>query len=74
MADAIDWEATSWEGQRRLQHQEFRALSFRDKLLIIEQLDEVADFFSERRRASGLPVRSSRRAAVDRTAEPREPS
>jgi hypothetical protein len=58
MADPIDWGVASWEGHRRRQHQEFRALPFRDKLVIIEQLGEVAAFFAERRSARGLPVRS----------------
>lgn len=59
MADPIDWGVTSWEGHRRQKHQEFRALPFRDKLVVIEQLDDVAAFFTERRRARGLPVQSS---------------
>lgn len=58
MADAIDWGVTSREGHRRRQHQEFLALPFRDKLVVIEQLGEVAAFFTERRRARGLPVQS----------------
>lgn len=58
IADPIDWGVASWEGHRRRQHQEFQALPFREKLVVIEQLGEVADFFSERRRARGLPVRS----------------
>jgi hypothetical protein len=58
MADPIDWGVASWDGHRRRQHQDFQALSFRDKLVVIEQLGEVAAFFAERRRARGLPVRS----------------
>ena len=58
MAEPIDWGVTSWEGHRRRQHQEFLALPFRDKLVVIEQLGEVAAFFMERRRARGLPVQS----------------
>jgi len=58
MADPIDWEVASWEGHRRRQHQEFLALPFREKIVVIEQLGEVAAFFSERRLARGLPVRS----------------
>ena len=58
MADPIDWGVASWEGHRRRQHQEFRALPLREKLLVIEQLGEVAAFFMERRQARGLPVRS----------------
>ncbi len=58
VADPIDWGAANWEGHRRRQHEEFLALPLRDKLLIIEQLGEVAAFFLERRQARGLPVRS----------------
>ena len=58
MADPIDWGVTNWEGHRRRQHQDFRALPLRDKLVVIEQLGEVAAFFAERRRARGLPVQS----------------
>lgn len=58
MTDPIDWGVASWDGHRRRQHQDFQALSFRDKLVIIEQSGEVAAFFAERRRARGLPVRS----------------
>lgn len=58
MADSVDWGVAGWEGHRRRQHQEFRALTFREKLEIIDQLGEVSAFFTERRRARGLPVRS----------------
>lgn len=60
MADASGWDAANWEGQRRQQHREFRALPLREKLEIIEQLGEVAAFFAERRKARGLPVTSRR--------------
>lgn len=56
MADPIDWGVASWEGHRRRQHQEFQALSLREKFAVIEELGEVAAFFAERRRARGLPV------------------
>jgi len=51
MSDVSDWSATAWEGNRRRQHQEFLALSFRDKLIVLEQLGEVTRFFAERRQA-----------------------
>lgn len=66
MADPIEWESASWEGHRRRQHQEFMALPLREKLLVIEQLGEVAAFFSERRRARGLPVHPSSPSSTDR--------
>jgi hypothetical protein len=56
MHEQVDWSLATWEGNRRRQHQDFLALSFREKLRIIEQLGEVADAFAERRRARGLPV------------------
>jgi hypothetical protein len=62
MADANDWSA-GWDEHRRLQHREFQALPFREKLAIIEQLSETVAFFVERRRARGLPVRTDRDAA-----------
>lgn len=57
MLDEIDWSVTTFEGNRRRLHREFHALTFRQKLEIIEQLGEVAAFFAERRRARGLPTR-----------------
>lgn len=41
MPDDIDWTLTTWEGNRRRQHAEFRALPFREKLVILEQMSEV---------------------------------
>jgi len=58
MADGTDWGVATWEGHRRRQHLDFRKLSFREKLAIIEQLGEVAAFFAQRRAARGLPVSS----------------
>ena len=49
MADEIDWQLTTWEGNRRRQHEEFRRLSFREKLLVIEQLGEVSALFAAKR-------------------------
>ena len=66
MPDPIDWEAASWEGRRRRQHQEFMALPLREKLLVIEHLGDVAAFFAERRRARGLPVHPSLPRQADR--------
>jgi len=56
MREQVDWNLATWEGNRRRQHQDFLALSFREKLRIIEQLGEVADVFAACRRARGLPV------------------
>jgi hypothetical protein len=46
MADEIDWSLTTWEGNRRRQHEEFLRLSFRQKVAVIEQLNEVAAAFA----------------------------
>jgi hypothetical protein len=58
MPEPKDWSAATWDGSRRLQHQEFLALPFAQKLVVIEDLAEVARIFAERRRARGLPVSS----------------
>ncbi len=58
MADPSDWSAATWEGHRLRQLREFQALPLREKLEVIEQLGEVAEFFAMRRRARGLPVAS----------------
>lgn len=42
MDKAIDWTLTTFEGSRRRQHQEFLALSFREKLQAMEDMAEVA--------------------------------
>jgi hypothetical protein len=57
MSEPIDWSVTTWEGNRRRQHREFRALSFREKMEVIEQMGDVEALFAERRRARGVPVR-----------------
>lgn len=41
MADESDWSATTFEGNRRRQHQAFCALSFREKVERLEQMSEV---------------------------------
>lgn len=56
MRDDAVWRLGTWEGNRRRQHQEFRALPLRDKIAIIEQLGEVTELFAARRRMRGLPV------------------
>ncbi|RJP37995.1 MAG: hypothetical protein C4547_05150 [Phycisphaerales bacterium] len=51
MSDEIDWELTTFEGNRRLQRQHFRALPLHEKFMIVEQMGEVCAFFAARRRA-----------------------
>lgn len=57
MAEGIDWNLTTFEGNRRRQQEEFHALSFREKLEVIEEMGEVVEYFMKRREARGLPVR-----------------
>lgn len=42
MPDETDWSAATIAGNRRRQHEEFRALSFREKIICIEQMSAVA--------------------------------
>ena len=52
MTDEIDWRAVTFAGNRRRQREEFRTLPLRDKLIVIEQLSMVAEYFRARRRAA----------------------
>lgn len=56
MPEPGDWTAATWAENRLRQHREFLALPLREKLAVLEQLGEVAEFFATRRRARGLPV------------------
>ena len=62
MPEPIDWSLTTFEGNRRRQHEAFRALSFREKLLRLEQMSEVAQIFVadklRRRGSSARPAAS----------------
>lgn len=51
MSEEIDWSLTTFEGNRRRQHEEFLAMPLREKLLIIEQMEEVAELLADRRAA-----------------------
>lgn len=44
----IDWTATTFEGNRLRQHDEFLALPFREKIKVIVSLGEVAAWFASR--------------------------
>lgn len=41
MREEIDWSLCTWEGNRRLQHREFRRLTFREKLEALEELGRL---------------------------------
>ncbi len=46
MTDAeseADWKLATWTGNRLLQHLEFQALSFREKVLAIEEMQRVSE-------------------------------
>jgi len=49
MTDPVDWSLTTFEGNRRAQHLAFLALPFREKLLMIEQLGELAEALARSR-------------------------
>lgn len=49
--EKIDWELTTFEGNRRRQHLEFLALSFREKLQRLEDFAEIEALFASRQRA-----------------------
>ena len=40
--EPTDWSLATFAGLRRAHHEAFRALSFREKLLRLEEMDEVA--------------------------------
>jgi hypothetical protein len=74
MPDRVDWTVATWEGSRRRQHLEFLALPFREKLAVVEEMADLVAFFTERRRARGLPVREpgfpmAKQAVATRTME-----
>ena len=59
MPDEFDWELTTFEGNRRRQHQEFQRLPFREKLAMIEQMTAVVEHFAAaaaKRRAAQQPT------------------
>jgi hypothetical protein len=53
--DSIDWEKTTWKGHRREQHRDFRALPFRRKLEVLEEMSEFALRTLANRRKAGKP-------------------
>lgn len=60
MPERGDWSTASFEGNRRAQHAAFRALTFREKLVRLEQMSEVqvrlADAVRHGRRGIGGAV------------------
>lgn len=54
--DPIDWNLTTWKGSRLDQHRKFKALTFAQKLELVEQLSETATFFSKKARSAANVV------------------
>jgi hypothetical protein len=52
--DEADWAASTWEENRLLQHREFRALSFREKVAALEEMERVIRALQSNRK-SGTP-------------------
>lgn len=50
----IDWSLTTWKGNRLQQHREFQALSFRQKLQVIEEMADFSRATMELRSKQGL--------------------
>jgi hypothetical protein len=74
MPEDTDWTAATWEGSRRRQHQAFLALPFRDKLAVIEDLADLAAFFTERSKARRVPSSAPGATAVSPNQAPQPPS
>lgn len=51
----IDWSLATYEGLRRQQHREFRALTLREKIRILEEMAEVTGVFAARAAARRTP-------------------
>ncbi len=52
MPDPNDWSLTTFEGNRARQRAAFLALSFREKLARVEQMNEVVRHFAAKRSAT----------------------
>lgn len=57
MVDQPDWTLATWAGNRLSRHREFQALSFREKLRVVESLGEVTEFFRSRAQARVAAVK-----------------
>jgi hypothetical protein len=55
--EKIDWALTTREGNRRRQREEFKALSFREKIETLERMSEVAARFARLRCPAPTPPR-----------------
>lgn len=69
MPDETDWSLTTFEGLRRRQNQEFRALPLREKLRCLEEMSELVEYF-----AAKSAERRGRRAAGPTPSSPDRPA
>jgi hypothetical protein len=69
MPEPADWSTATFEGNRRRQHQEFYALSLREKIKRIEEMAEV----TARLRAAPATPPSARQQAQAGTTGPKSP-
>jgi len=70
MSDKDAWEAATWDGLRRIQQEEFRRLSFAEKLDWLENMAEVEAALREsrrRRQAQGVTKHSDGSAENSRS-------
>jgi hypothetical protein len=55
MDDEIDWSKTTFEGARRAQRREAAKLSFRERIILIEEMSELAKRLQLRQSTSEAP-------------------
>lgn len=67
----IDWESCTFDGARLQNHRRFQALSFGEKLAVIEGINEVALRILEHRKRQGLPYIDPYTSEVRRKKEAR---
>ncbi len=66
----IDWTACTFDGARLQNHRQFQALSFGEKLAVIEGMNEVAVRLLEHRKRQGLPYLDPYTGELVRRAKP----
>ncbi len=65
MAGEPDWTLAMWEGNRLARHRAFQALSFSEKVRVIEDLGEVTEFFAHRAKMRAAAVKEAERTYRD---------
>jgi len=51
----IDWSSCTWKGSRKAQHEAYRALPFRRKMELLEEMCDHGRQILASRKAKGLP-------------------